>query len=348
MSSGVYNSLPKIELTEDTVENVYYRYNFEKDLWISNIAIKDKKIVLNSNLFMQMYQSIQEYGDNYRKPHFIYSRIKTVYDNSVNDIDNKNFIEINDKCIMLHNSFSSGNAGHDLQYILDTLTKYLDKKEIKFVLFNEINEKTYNVNIIKLLVPNDRIIFIDKDKTYNFKNLIIKYERSIYNISNYLSIIDNIRNKIISLAKDTYTLDELNKMNNKIVILIKTDKMNNVTRKDDMFYSSELYKNIKEDNKYYIGNPEEDCFLKFAYILLNSSNILTGQRGISCANQIYFNNNAEIYGFIPGGEKLSISKSYIERDISCNEYYYNRMKFCIYCPISIKKDDVNILKSLFN
>ena len=96
MSSGVYNSLPNIELTEDTVENVYYRYNFEKDLWISNIAIKDKKIVLNSNLFMQMYQSIQEYGDNYRKPHFIYSRIKTVYDNSVNDIDNKIFIEIND------------------------------------------------------------------------------------------------------------------------------------------------------------------------------------------------------------------------------------------------------------
>lgn len=348
MSSGVYNSLPKIELKEDTEENVYYRYNFEKDLWISNIAIKDKKIVLNSNLFMQMYQSIQEYGDNYRRPHFIYSRIKTVYDTSLNDIDNKNFIEINDKCIILHNTFSSGNAGHDLQYILDTLTKYLYKKDIKFVLFNEINDRTYNVNIIKLLVPNDRIIFINKDKTYNFTRLIIKYEKSIYNISNYLSIIDNIRNKIISLAKDTYTLDELNKMNNKIVILIKTDKMNNVTRKDDMFYSSELYKNIKEDNKYYIGNPEEDIFIKFAYILLNASNILIGQRGISCANQIYFNNNAEVYGFLPGGEKLSINKSHIERDISCNEYYYNRMKLCIYCPIVIKEDDINILKSHFS
>lgn len=31
MSSGLYNSLPKIELKEDTEENVYYRYNFEKD-----------------------------------------------------------------------------------------------------------------------------------------------------------------------------------------------------------------------------------------------------------------------------------------------------------------------------
>ena len=346
VNRNFFNNLNKIQLTDNKEYTTYNRYDFIKGLWISNIAVYNNSIVLNSNHFMQSYQEMQEYGVHLRKPHYIYTRIKKVYETILNDINIKNFIEINEKCVFLHNSFSSGNAGHDLLYILDTLTKYINDESIKFVIFDEIEENTNNMQLIKLLLHNDRLIKIKKDTTYKFKKQVFNYEKGVYCMTDYINLINKIKLLLFDKVKEKYSIDELESFKNKKVILIKNDRMEYIVRKEDMFNAEELYKCIDNNKDYYMANPETDEYYKFTYILLNASVIISGQQGLSCANQIYYNDNAEIIGFISAGERLTIHKSAIKYDQLCNSLYYKRLNRCIYCPLKIEKEDFEILKRI--
>ena len=346
-----FDNVLKVQLIDNKDYTTYNRYDFIKGLWISNIAVYNNSIVLNSNHFMQSYQEFQEHGIvktqvHLRKPHYIYTRIEKVYEKILNDININNFIEINEKCVFLHNSFSSGNAGHDLLYILDTLTKYIDYEYIKFVIFDEIEENTNNMQLIKLLVHSDRLIKIKKDTTYKFNNQLFNYEKGIYCMTHYMNMINKVKLLLFDKVKEKYSTDELESFKNKKVILIKNSRMKYIVRTEDMFNAEELYECIDNNKDYYIANPETDEYYKFTYILLNASVIISGQNGLSCANQIYYNDNAEVIGFTVGEKRLTINSSHIKYDQLCNSLYYNKLNRCIYCPLKIEKEDFEILKRI--
>ena len=290
------NKIPKIKVEDGSEIETLDLYDFKQGLWISKISMTliGNKMITNSNHFINLLNDTNDTGQedgNYpikRKPHKIYTRIVNNYYNIVKNTSPP--LIINDRCIFLHNSFSTGNAGHDLFCIIDTLSKYKDT-DIKFVLFDEIY-KNNNYNIIKLFISDDRIIKIKEGQIYNFKKQVFNFEKSVHNVFDHKNIIDEILYKVNEICCKIYNKENLKKN----VILIKNNNQDFIVRKDDCFNATLLFDYLR-DNDWYICNPEKDDFFSMVYTLMNASVIITGQNGISCCNQIFYNLDAEIIGY---------------------------------------------------
>lgn len=350
MNRHIYDNLPKYKLCKipDNI-NVFYRYDYINGLWTNSIAIHDKKIIQDSNHFMLFFQEIQESGivEISRKPHYIYTRIRDNYNKIIN---NKNdIITIDERCVILSNSFLMANAGHDIAYILDTIHKFIDKQDIKFVIFDEIPKNSFNMQLINLYIPSSRLLVINENNVYNFKNYIPNTELASYDISSYKNLINNINTKLINTIENTYSKDTIESMKNKTVIIIKTDKMIYVTRPDDQFISTELYKYSDINKNICILNPETDNYYEFIYKLLNAKTIFTAHHGISCANQIYYNLKANIYSLLPHNNSQVIINECrnINYDRLNNSYYHNLIRKTIYMPLNISSSNIKQLEYLF-
>ena len=59
-----FDNVLKVQLIDNKDYTTYNRYDFIKGLWISNIAVYNNSIVLNSNHFMQSYQEFQHYFEH--------------------------------------------------------------------------------------------------------------------------------------------------------------------------------------------------------------------------------------------------------------------------------------------
>lgn len=355
-SSQIFNSLKKIRAREDVPLELFYRYDYVDGLWTNNISVQNEFIIENSNHFLLFYQEMQETGfvtnNNKRKPHYIYTRISDNYHKIIKGINNDEYTIIEDLCVCLSNSFSLGNAGHDLAYLLDTINVYINKTNVKFVIFNEIPKHSYNMQLINTYIPCDRIITISENKLYKFKKLLPKIERASYNIESYTPLIKNMTSKLLDIINDKYNTEVLENMKNKTIFIIKTNLMKYVTRPDDIFITDTFYKYINDtDNNICILNPETDNYYEFVYKLLNAKNIFTAQHGISCANQIYFNLDASIYTFIPLENNICtftiFNNRNVRKDQLCNSYYYNKISKSIYSPLNISLLEIKNMEYLF-
>lgn len=349
--------IPKIELKSGEIHETLDIYDFIEQLWIPKISIlKNNKLIVNSNTFIEQdVREFQEYGENTDLsktiPHKIYSRIIKNYNKL--KIDTKNIV-IEDKCIFLHNSFSTGNVGHNLFCIFNILQNYKDNINIKYILFDEIEENDMCSNIIKLFVPYRNIIKIKRDTIYNFKNQIIDYERPFHRVENYTTIINCTLDKIKINNDLLLTPEYKKKLKNRKIILIKNTEQKNMVRVEDRFDAKLLFNHLIEQD-WLVINPEELNFFELSYILMNAKLIVTAPgRGISCCNQIFFNLNAKIIGFLHDPHRkdlylLNIKENKIldgKYDAMCNGYYYNKMEQLILSPINISYENVNEFKSL--
>lgn len=348
--------IPNILINNGEIVETLDTYDFIEGLWISKISVvkNNKMFITNSNHFFELikYNNCaggQENGDfgnlniEKRKPHMIYSRILKNYYKLLNNMD---ISIIEDTCIFLHNSFSSGNAGHDLFCILDILNNYKDLKNIKYIVFSEI-ENNNNYEIIKLFVQNDNLIKIEQNKVYNLKKQIIHREVSVHDPDNYIDIINNIIEKL-KIKHENLSVEKKKILKDRKVILIKNTRQKRIIRPFDLCEANNLF-NYLEDNGWIVINPEEMDFIELTYILLNAQLIIIGQNGISCANQIFLNLKARIIGFnVHNNNNLLLSnKSFIKLDKFCNGYYYDKMENAILSPRNITKENVEQFK-LFN
>jgi hypothetical protein len=330
--------------------NTIDTYDYIDGLWISKVSNVDGKLVFESNHFIKLLltcNDIHQEDGLYakpRKPHYIYSRILANYNKLIHTI--YNITQINDKCVYLHNSFSSGNMGHDLFVMLNVLDKYKDNQTIMFILFNEI--ETNNTKIIKLLIEPSRCITIKQGLQYNFTRQIITPEQEICDARSFSPLIQTIREQIDLMMSTNMTDIELNKLMNLDVIIIKNKTQNKIVRSDDLFEATYLFEYLHKHN-WYICNPESDDFYKMVYILMHAQTIVTGQNGISCCNQVFYNLEATIIGFIVNYENNNmhfVPKEYIHpsyfqiNDKLCNGYYYHRMRNVILSPLSITENNV--------
>ena len=354
-----FKSLQKQTLENDKEYNTLFTYDFIKGVWISSISVYNNKLINNSNHFIDLFESCDSENCNQetgnfnikRKPTYIYSRIINNYNNIIKNENNiENIITINDKCILLHNSFSTGNAGHDLCCILNTLMKYKDFIDLKFILFNEINNN--NVEIIKLFINDLQIIKINENKIYNFKKQIFIHERAAHNpYLEYINIINEIKQKLLNKIESELSKDEIENLKNKKIIIIKNTSMNLVVRNEDCFNADILFNYLKEKD-WYIYNPEKDNFLIMSYMLLNASIIITGDRGISCANQIFYNLNAKLIGFQVNTENKDLftivnDNKNTNYDFMCNSIYHHLISKVILSPLIINTDHLKNIKNVF-
>jgi len=359
------NKIPKIKLEDNIEYETINTYDFIDGVWISSIAVYDNKLVLNSNHFINLIlngndfaQETGIYSDR-RKPSYIYSRIIKNYYRIIKDQKTlSNLIVIEDRCIFLHNSFSSGNAGHDLFCILNILMKYKDDLTLKFILFDEIGFNN-NIFIINLFIDDSRIIKIQKDKIYKFKKLLFIFEKDCHNAKNYSTIFNEIVTKLKEKANNEISSDEVINLQNKKVIIIKNHEMTKIIRKEDCFNAVLLF-NYLRSKDWYICNPEIDNFLKLAYILMNAKVIITADRGISCANQYLYNMSAQIIGFQINNKNHNRNRNnnsdfYITNDISftkydimCNSLYHHLIKKVILSPLNITVNNMNQIETVIN
>ena len=351
-------TIPKQVLKDGIEYNTLFTYDYIEGVWISSISVYENKLINNSNHFIDLIVSDTQYSQetgNYniqRKPTYIYTRIIQNYNKIIN---NQNKIEnintINDKCILLHNSFSTGNAGHDLFCILNTLMKHKESKDLYYILFNEINNNN-NIQIIKLFINDTQIIKINENKIYNFKKQVFNHEKSNHNPSlDYITIINEVKQKIINKCENELGKDELEKLKNKKIIIIKNTTMNLIVRKEDCFEADILFNYLKENN-WYICNPETDNFFTMAYILLHASIIVTADRGISCANQIFYNLKAKLIGFqlnIVNKDLFCIvnDNKNTKYDFMCNSIYHHLISKVILSPLIINIKHLEDIKKVF-
>jgi hypothetical protein len=368
----IRNIIPKVTLNDGKEYETLDLYYYQQGLWISKISTTvDKKLINNSNHFINHIIKTNDWGQENgyyppykRKEHKIYSRIvKNYYDIINSKIDP---VIIEDKCIFLHNSFSTGNAGHDLFCILNILMKYKDVPDIKFVLFDEIDSNN-NYHIIKLFIDDEKIIKIKSKQIYNFTKQVFNFEIDNHGpiIFNYIDIINDIKKQIIEKVETIYSNEYYQKLKNKKVILVKNNNNKYVVRTDDCFNANLLFNYLNTKNDWYICNPEIDNFFIFTYTLLHAKLIIIGQQGISCCNQIYFNNdnNCEIIPMIRSGDcyrKLCdnicncgnqnlylrdnnivrISPTHPYDNKMCNGLYFSRIKNILVSPRNIKEENV--------
>lgn len=242
----IRNKIPKIYAPSGEIET-FDTYDFKPGLWISKISVdKNNTLLVNSNHFIELIiigsDFAQENGEyeKKRKPHYIYSRIVNNYMTLVNPNKTKEIVVIHDKCIYLHNSFSSGNAGHDLFNMLNVIIKYGDDSEIKFILFDEVGVNYTNYNILKMFVTDDKIIKINQQFVYNFKRQIIEKEIGMHNVKNYYHIIQKILSNL-KLQHETLLSDEKkNELKNRNAIIIKNNSQENIVRPEDCFNATLL------------------------------------------------------------------------------------------------------------
>ena len=333
---------------------VYYDYGY--GLWNSKISIcyETKKLISNSNHFIDLkLQDIylyQETGSINTRSHKIYSRIQ----NNYNLLLTQQPVEIiNDKCIFLNNSFTGANAGHDLYYTLDIITKFINSN-IKFIMYNE-TKHTNIFKIINLIIPSNRLIFINEKKVYLFENEIFDYEHNYYNSANYSSIL----NKINSNIKNTIEKFKIPyELHNKNIIVLKTNFFKqNIVRNDDAFViNRELINYTLKKNWYILDIESSEYFYLNCYILMHAKNIITCQRGISAFNQIFYNKNANFYALLVSYDNIirinklqeitsGSSISMKNPDYICNNIYYNLIDTVFELPITLTN---NLLNTVFN
>jgi len=350
----IRNKIPKITLLDNVEVETFDTYEFQLGLWIPKISItNDKQLIKNSNHFIDLIiekndwrQEDGDYPPMRRKAHKIYSRMVNTYLNIVTKTNDA--IVINDKCIYLHNSFSTGNAGHDLFCILNTLMKHCEDEQIKFILFDEIDMNSNNYKIIKLFITDDRIIKIKQGVIYNFKRQIFNHEIGEHYVFNYHDIINKTLSKIKVQHDNLLTTDLKDNFKNRKVIIIKNTNQESIVRRGDCFNANILFEYLTRNN-WIIINPEKMDFYEMTYILMNAKVIITGERGISCCNQIFYNLGAQIIGFQVNHDNNLLyfgNKALMPYDNMCNDYYYNYMKEVIVSPIDITHQNIEEFKNL--
>ena len=354
--NNVNNTIPKIKVLDGVEMDCLNVYDFIEGLWISNVAVCErnglKQLITNSNHFIDTGDIGQETGHFTRgitgacKAHHIYSRMIVNYNKLL--YNNQSVEVIPNKCVFLHNSFSTGNAGHDLFCMLNTLDKFKNSKDMFFVLFNEVNLHSNNYKILKLFVPNNKIIKIHQNKIYRFKRRVFNYEIGCHHVTHYHSIINILLDKKKIKHDKELNNDKKTKFKNRKIILIKNTNQNSIVRPEDCFNANLLFKHLRNEN-WIIINPEKMDFLKLTYLLMNAQVIITGQRGISCCNQIFYNLNARIIGFLETKTNNSlqfVNKTTIKHDVMCNAYYYHNMNEVILSPLNITSRNVEEFKRL--
>lgn len=331
----------RVSYKNGTVVNSKLLYDYKNGVWTSKISVVNNKIVQESNHFALKTDPKQELGnyEDKRKPSYIFSRIKK---NHQTILSTTPTVTIDDNVVCLCNAFSTSNAGHDLFSIFNILIKYRETS-VKFIVFEE-QLQTNNFKLILLLIPKERLIVIRSNVVYNLSKEIIENEEISRWSNKYYTIVDLLNKNICETMGNRYSLEKLEQFQGRKVIIIKNTRMQQVVRPADAVNAEVLFQYLEKEG-WYIINPETDELFEFAYVLLHAQLIVSGERGISCANQFFYNPKAEIIPFIVSGNELKIvSGNKTRYNIMCNFSYFERIKRSILSPKVIKSPITNFLQ----
>lgn len=272
---------------------------YYENKWHSILALtsNDNRVITNSNTFY--WENWETLGAKWmiqNDHNKIYDRIVYTY-HYIKNTPIKNRTSIDTECFLLANPYTCVNSGHELSIILDAVT-YIRRHNIpKIVLFYYAHKYPNNLNLLKLLLPETKFLFISFNTVYQFKKIhIIKQE--LHNIFKHQYLINELKTKIIAKYPDA------TRFKNKKVIMIKNSRNSQVLRSYDQFICENLFAALHKRG-YVIINPEEMSIFDLAMFLLFARIIVTSYGGILYTNQIFFNTNADIYIMCASGTVIT-------------------------------------------
>jgi hypothetical protein len=199
-------------------DNIYYYIDDIFGNTLILLGVKDNKIITYSNEWLYL---IKTYYIN-KKCYDIYNKIIYTFFNMNKLLSKKNNI-ISNKIIILISSFSTGTA-HGYTFILYALNEYLEKYKNDDVLVYENSQKGI-LDLIKYIIPNNKIKIINKKKLYKIQNpIFIPNKHHGWNKTNY-----PIANNIIKKHFIIENYDKYKEYLYKNICIIKNNNTENIT-----------------------------------------------------------------------------------------------------------------------
>ena len=281
-----------IQNTNSTVhENISVSsVDYTKGKWHSIICVDNNssKIITKCNHFFDSFNRQSRYQKN---DHQIYRRMIYTYyyiTNSTSDVQTV----INEESLLIANTFTGLNSGHELSIILDCVAYLRQNKSITHIVLFRPRSKWVknNSKLLHLLLENTNvnIIFIDFSHVYVFKKIHI-LRNEFMNIMKHGSLISELHNKLI---KSSNMVDK-NLLNRK-VILLKCHRNNDVMRRDTSLICEKLLNTLEKEHDFVFINPEKYDIIELANILMTATRIVSGWGGILYTNMMFFNKRAKI------------------------------------------------------
>lgn len=230
--------------------------------WHSILALtsNDNRVIVNSNTFY--WERWQEMAKMYvaQNSHCrIYDRLIYTYHHIKNSqVSARKYI--NEECFLMANPFTCANSGHELSIILDAVN-YLRKVSVaKIVVFGYAHKYPNNLNLLKLLVPEEKLLFIEFNVLYQFKKIhIIKQE--LHNICKHPQLIEELKSKILARYSGDIT-----KFKGKKIVMIKSTRNIQVSRGTDQFICENLFMGLHKRG-YLNINPNNITYMIWQCIL---------------------------------------------------------------------------------
>jgi len=284
----LHNKIKKTDYFQD-VRFLFPSYKDNTFHAMLAIISSNDDIISNSNSYITDPNSIDD--DNYDKVHTVYTRMNICYNYLINNKDND--ITIEEECFFLINPFNAVNFGHDMSILLDRLHYYftnkLDTLKIPVVLPSYLKKIPRPIELIELLLPDIKIVYVDCDKVYLFKKVYIT-PNTFFNIKKHQYLIN-----IITLCCIEHKGLNIDNYKNKKICLIKNSINKNIITQNTCFTAPNFLDELEKNYSYICINPEIMNMVDIVCYLYYANTIVTSIGSIIYGNGIFFNPNSKRY-----------------------------------------------------
>ncbi len=284
---------PHLSKTGNFQDVIYYCPPAPPKTFQQMIAINKstKEIISASNSFLTDELFINSFNQEYEKRYGIYGGLLKSYEKiQERPIDQ----EIKERTVMISNSFTGTNSGHDLGTMLATLL-YIRKHKLENceLGIQELGFKFPRIlEILELFYSEGWKIF-QADICYHFDSIDFVIVSPIFIIEEYkkpnvIALIDEIKTK-----SQFYLLSQgCNPPKNAKIVLLKQIH-NTSARTHDAFHGASFFAKMNEDG-WIILNPEFDDMRYMICLLSYASTILISYGAIMWTHMLFFNQDATI------------------------------------------------------
>ena len=271
---------------------IYYCPKIAPRTFQQMIAIESdsKKIIASSNSYLTDKPLIHSFNHEYEKRYGVYGGLLNAYEIvKTKPIDE----HIVDRTIMISNSFTGTNSGHDLGTLLSSLI-YIEKNGLQQYQ-SGIQELAFKfpriLEILELFTTN--WIIIEFEKSYYFKSVDFLEVSPRFIVEEYkkpevISLIEKIKMK-----SKFYMISQggLPPINTKIILLKQSQ--NTSARTHDAFHGAHFFTRMN-DEEWIILNPEFNDMRYMICLLSTASRIVISFGAIMWTHMLFFNPEAKV------------------------------------------------------
>lgn len=251
--------------------------------WNACCLIANGSVVTASNLWIDQPQ--HGHQGNVHKTRIL-SCIAKLYDAAP-----ESTIQIHGCCMLLANSFTAKNSGHELSILLDRVAYVRQHPEItSLVCLDTALLFPNNLEIVKRLLPTLTYVYLKPDIIYQF-DLIHTKQPKFDNIMLHQDLIAELR-------LDFSTDPKAKPLGEKIV-LIKCRRNQQVINHKTQFHCEKLLQILETKHDYKYINPEITSIQDLGYALMHATNILVSWGSILYTHMILFNPQADVVVLFP-------------------------------------------------